>query len=313
MNSTPFRRAIAFIVVVALGWSSPAFAQPREADTHFKHGVELYKDNDYAAALVEFRRAYELDPRFQVLYNIAEAYYQLQDYANALRTFQKYLNEGGSKLTTARRAEVEHELDKLRKRVARLEISTSEPGVAISIDDVNVGTTPLEEALLVSAGRRKVTAAKPGASPVTQMVELAGGDTRAIKITMSANAAQRIEVIVPGPQAQPSTIPIVPWVITGGFAAGATLTGILALGASSDLKGKLNQFPGNADAISSARSKTAALALVTDVFIASTAISGGLAAYLTYKRSKAAGDAKTTSPAARLVVGPGSASVVGSF
>src|ERR1700753_3858618 len=125
------RRALALAVVVTLASASGAArAQAHGADTHFKHGVELYKDNDYSAALVEFRRAYELDPRFQVLYNIAEAYFQLQDYANALRTFQKYLNEGATKSPAARRAEVEKELEKLKKRVARLEVVTSEPGVA---------------------------------------------------------------------------------------------------------------------------------------------------------------------------------------
>jgi hypothetical protein len=294
-----------------LSASLPAAAD--EASTHFQRGVELYSEADYRSALNEFRRAYELDPRYQVLYNIAEANFQLQDYANALRTFQKYLNEGGAKITPARRAEVEKELDKLKKRVARLDVVTSEPGATIAIDDVAVGTTPFEEALLVSAGRRKVTATKPGSQPVIQVVELAGGDTRTVKISLSA-VATRVEVVMPADtQSSGPRVPIVPWVVTGGFAIGATITGILALGASSDLKTKINTFPGNADEISSARSKTAALAAVTDVLLASTVVAGGLSAYQTYARFKAPPPQAGAAPAAQLVVGPGSAAITGSF
>ena len=34
----------------------------READKHFQHGVSLYVEADYRAALVEFTRAYALAP-----------------------------------------------------------------------------------------------------------------------------------------------------------------------------------------------------------------------------------------------------------
>jgi len=58
----------------------------REAGKHFQRGVTLYNETDYRAALVEFRRAYDLAPNAAVLYNIGETEYQLRDYASALIT-----------------------------------------------------------------------------------------------------------------------------------------------------------------------------------------------------------------------------------
>ncbi|HEY4120842.1 MAG TPA: tetratricopeptide repeat protein [Byssovorax sp.] len=313
-------RTLALVALLAATLVGPAaWASPAEADAHFKHGVELFKDNDYAAALVEFKRAYELDPKYQVLYNIGESQFQLQDYASALRTFQQYLNEGGPKITAGRRADVEKDLDKLKKRVARLEVLTKEPGAAIAVDDVQFGKTPLDEALLLSAGHRKVTATLPGRPPATQLVDLAGGDTRSITIEIPTATRERVEVMVPVTAAPPvSTFPIWPWVATGALATGALVTGILALSASSDLTDKLGAFPGDPSAISSARSKTAALAATTDILIGSTAVAAGISVYLTLRKPKPAPALVGLTPRApgastSVVFTPGSVGLAGSF
>src|SRR5262249_20193858 len=144
-------------------------------------------EGDFSAALIEFRRAYELDPRFQALYNIGETYYQLQDYANALRTLDKYLHDGGAQVGAGRREEVEQEINKLKTRVAQLDIVVAARDVEIAVDDVPVGKTPLPGPLMVSAGRRRITATRPGRPPVTQIIDLAGGDSRRLAITLPAD------------------------------------------------------------------------------------------------------------------------------
>jgi len=278
-----------------------------EADTHFRHGVDLYRDGDFSTALVEFQRAYELDAKYQVLYNVAEAYYQLQDYAHALLTFQRYLNDGGKRITPKRRKEVDRELEKLKGRVARLTVLTSEPGANLTIDEASVATTPLGEPLVVSAGRRKVTATVPGRPPITRVVELAGGDVQTVTLEIPA-AAPTVRVVT-APQ-RSITGPLIAWVATGALTAGAVATGIVALGASSDLKDKLGSFPGDPRAISAARSKTSAFALATDI-LAATAIAGvGVSIYLTVRQR--AEDAPAA-PAARIVVYPTGVGLAGAF
>jgi tetratricopeptide (TPR) repeat protein len=70
--------------------SAPEEVDPaarKEASERFRRGVKLYRDADYVAALVEFKRAYELAPNFRVLYNLGQTSRQLKDYAAALDAY----------------------------------------------------------------------------------------------------------------------------------------------------------------------------------------------------------------------------------
>lgn len=284
-----------------------------EADKHFRQGVELYRRADFTAALVEFQRAHEIDAHYQVLYNVAQCQSQLQDWAGALKTFEKYLADGGHKLKLKRRKDVQAEIEKLQQWVAKLTVGTNEPGAKIAIDDIEVGTTPLGEPLLVSAGRRKVTATIAGRPAVTQVVQIAGGDDQKITLEIPSPPPPKIEVVHAPPR--PSmAVPVAAWSGTGAVLTGAVLTGVLALGASSDLKEKLAVYPADAGAISSARSKTAAFALATDILGGMALAAAGVSIWLTVRHQRAMTDAHAPpAAAARLVVYPKGVGVVGSF
>src|SRR6185369_5369446 len=146
-------RAICFAVLASLGLHA-ALAGPARADTpppaalkdagkHFQRGVALYTEADYRAALVEFRRAYETAPNPAVLYNIGQTYYQLQNYAAALMTLQRYLTEAGP--AALHRKEVEQTLETLQSRVGKVTITTNLAGTDIAIDDEPAGKTPFAE------------------------------------------------------------------------------------------------------------------------------------------------------------------------
>jgi tetratricopeptide (TPR) repeat protein len=93
-----------------------------EARMHFRRGVDLFQEGAHRAALVEFERAYQVAPDFRVLYNIAQAKYQVHDYLGATQMFERYLHEGGNAVPAARRNVVEFTLSSLQDRIARLVI-----------------------------------------------------------------------------------------------------------------------------------------------------------------------------------------------
>ncbi len=287
----------------------PTWAQ---ADKHFKRGVQLFKESNHAAALVEFQRAYEIDPKYQVLYNIGESYYQLQDYANALTTFRRYLEEGGAKISPKRRKDVEAEIVTLSGRVATLTVETSEPGASIAVDDVAVGETPLA-ALTVSAGRRKVTATVKGRAPVTRVIDLAGGDKKTVELEIPA-LPKPVEVVKAPPPEPPSLAPtIITWSVTGALVTGAVVTGVLALRASSDLEAELARFPGDADALASAKDEAFGLGLATDILVGTSAAVAGLASYFTADWKIGADAAARAEASARVAVVPGGVVIEGRF
>lgn len=306
-------------LITALAVTAPpqgAEAQPKpaareEAGVRFRKGLELFKEGDYRAALIEFRRAYELAPNFAVLYNIGQVYFQLQDYAGALNALDRYLTEGGSQVPAVRRDEVKKDLEKLRSRVANLEITTNVPDAEISIDDVPIGKTPLPKPVLVSAGRHKVSASKEGRMPTTKVVDIAGTDTLRVSLELAETSGATVvtpptgetpptppEVPTDPPTAPPvvsttSTAPPPPpdsgssapmvagWALTGGFTVGAVIVGVLALGASSDLEATRATGGSTREQLDDAHSKTVTLALVTDILAGAAVVAGGVSVYLT--------------------------------
>lgn len=143
----------------------PARADTDDARNHFTRAVELFKEGDFRAALIEFQRAYDASPNYKVLYNLGQTNLELQDYAGALRAFRGYLDGGGREIAPARRTQVEGDLKRLESRVARVDVVVNVEGADVTIDDVSVGKSPLSAPVLVSAGRRKSRRRKLGSRP----------------------------------------------------------------------------------------------------------------------------------------------------
>jgi tetratricopeptide (TPR) repeat protein len=300
-----------------------------EPHARFLRGLELYAEDDFRAALVEFQRAYALAPSYRILYNIAQVQFQLQDYAGALRSFQLYLKDGGDHIEATRRKEVEQDIETLHARVASLEISTNEPGAEIYVDDMLVGTGPLSSPIIVSAGRRKITARLEGYLPVTKLVDVAGADSVSVRLSLVKSAPTPPPApapstvgpppapspavpLPPGPTIEPSgDVPWVGWVITGGLATGAAVTGVLALRASNDLQEKRETSDVGRESLDDASREVKRYAIATDILGAGALIAGGVSLYLTLDgRNDPVRDGGT---AIRLNVGPRALGVCGSF
>jgi tetratricopeptide (TPR) repeat protein len=252
----------------------------KDAGKHFQRGVSLYNEADYRAALVEFRRAYEIAPNAAVLYNIGQTYYQLQNYAAALTTLQRYLTEAGAQ--APHRREVEQTLDTLQSRVGKITISANLADAEITVDDELVGKSPLGEPQLVSIGRRKVTASHAGVPAQSKLVDVAAGDTVQIAFTFAdpgAAVATAAPLTRPAEPAQPeaapkSRIPTIGWVATGVLAGGAITSGIFAFRAAKELKDARNTFPSDKDDLDKKSSRVTLFAVGADVLAVAAIVTG---------------------------------------
>lgn len=328
----PKRLALVLLVAMAAGSASaaaPARKTPsartqqlEEAQRRYERGKEFYEESDFSAALVEFQRAYELAPSYRLLYSIAQVQYQLQDYPGALRSFQQYLQEGQADITAQRREEVQREVERLRSRVAFLDIVTQPVGARVSVDDQPVGRTPLSEPVMVSAGRRKVTAELPGEPPVTRMVDVAGQDSVQVKLDFAPPPAQKpaavtepvasAPVATPGlaARAEPRGFPWKMWTATGALAVGAGVTAVLANGAASDLKTQRDTFGVTRAQLDDASSNAKTLALTSDILTGATVVAAGISAFMTFSGGSSS---EASAPSVTVGVGPGSVGVAGAF
>ncbi|RYE90680.1 MAG: PEGA domain-containing protein [Myxococcales bacterium] len=308
------------LTVAQLGLTPGALAQPKptpakveEARSRYERGRQLYDDGAFDAALIEFQRAYELAPSYKILFNLAQVHRQRNDYASALRTFERYLKEGGAEVDAKRRAEVDKELAQLRSRVATLVFTTNVSGVEISIDDELVGKTPLPQGVMVNSGKRKVTASRDGRVPVSRVVNVAGAETLKVDLELlepGAGAPAGSDSAAPPPPPTavapppPASIPWVGWAVTGLLGVGWAVTGGMALSASSSLSTARDRPDPSRRDLDDQSSKAKNLALVSDILLGATVVAGGVSLYLTLRTPKA--DSALVRGPVRIGVGPSS-------
>lgn len=277
-----------------------------EAGKHFQRGVTMYNEADYRAALVEFQRAYEVAPNPAVLYNIGQTYYQLQNYAAALVALGRYLTEAG--LTAPHRSEVEQTIDTLQSRVGKIAVATSLPGYDVTVDDEPVGKTPLDQPVLVSIGRRKITALRDGRPAATQFVDIAAGDT--VKLTLPVGEAAAAVRLPPPPTSPPPPKPgrsaiTTWWYITGGLGAIALGTGAAAFFESRSLQDTRDRFPVTRDELNGKGNWVTGLSLAADIAGVAALVAGGVTLKLTLSRSSA--------HEAHVAIAPGGIRIAGKF
>lgn len=271
-----------------------------DAAAHYQRALELYQEQDFAGALVEFRRAYELNPSYKMQYNIGQVCYQLNDYACALRSFEQYLKEGGGSVSTERKTEVDKELSKLRLRVGKLEIVTNIAGVEVSVDDVGVGTTPLSTSVVVSTGKRRISGTHAGYAPVSRIVEVAGSDSSRVELVFtnadgSANAAA-----APQYESRFNTLTWIGLGATAAFAGATAVTGLVSLNADNDLKDmRYTQGTGPSQDMKDTQDRAKLFAVVSDVFLGASIVTlAGTLVYTFVHKPKLV--EKTPPPAAKL-------------
>jgi hypothetical protein len=318
-------RALTFVLLssfAALSFAVPATAEAQQgsddASQRFRAGVAFYKSKDYPAALVEFKRAYELAPNYRVLYNLGQTSQQLNFYADALMAFQQYLAEGGKEIDASRKVSVESAIVELKTKVGTITIETNAENAEILIDDLPAGITPLDKPVIVNAGRRKFSATAKGYLPVTRVIEVAGSDTTTLKLELTKieKGPPPRDPDDPKPKPPPEReIPVSAWVMLGVTGAAGIATGVmggLALSARSDLDDALGTLPGNKAAIEEAQQKTQTFAITTDVFIGVTA-AAAVTTVILFAVDFGPSEPEAEAPKAALRVAPGGLTFSSSF
>lgn len=295
------------VAASALLFTFSAAAQNKadDAKARYLKGVELHDEGDYQSALIEFRRSYELVPNFNVLYNIGQEHFMLADYANALRVFTQYIDEGGKRIPPQRKEQVDRDIDKLRSRVATVNIKVNIQGAELRIDD-QVVPAVIPGPVLVSAGKRRVEVSKAGYRSSTKTEDFAGQETKELTFDLQPDVSvinngtgkPNIVIVNGNPVVQddgPPAAPIITWSLTGAFAIATGVFGGLALANDSSLR-TLQQEPGHTEAeLQDAESSARNMAIASDVFLGVTAVGAGLSIYFTVD-AVISSDAKPAAP-----------------
>ncbi len=298
----------ALVIAFVLALAAPAVAAeatgrtPTEgnvdkARASFQQGVDLFHEGNFEAALAEFRQAYATAPSYRLLYNIAQTYFELHDYVNALKGYRQYLTDGGAEIPASRRALVEEFVQKLQVRIAYLDIQVNAAGAEVSVDDVPVGTSPLSSPVAVNPGPRRLSATKAGLAPASETITVAGGEHVHLALEFSdLKAPKRMPSFLQDGETESeirsaaapsrSRVPLVTsLVVTGACVATTGVLGWLALRTKRDFDRDLDTFAILPSQLDSDRSRLRTYALATDVAAAATLVAAGISVYLVVSRS----------------------------
>lgn len=283
-----------------------------EARRRYDLGLKLYEDGNYEASRIEFERAMSLAPSYRILFNIGQAYKQLNNYVAAVSAFERYLQEGGAEVPEDRRTQVKNDVAELQKRIGRIRISTS-PGAEITIDGVVVGKAPLSGPIPVNPGLRRFGAQLSGFLPATKTITVGSSDNPELNLALEPLPKGTIVERRSNPWITPT---IVGWSVTGVAAITSGILGGLSLGARSDQNDLLARSGVSADELTAARDKTQTLSAVTDVVLVTTAVAAGASLFFTYKlvtTGKPESEPGKTGATLTLVPGPASFAALGTF
>ena len=294
----------------------------QDARARFRRGVQLYNEGSFEAALAEFNKAYQLNPNYRLLYNIAQTQFDLHDYVAASRYLEQYVKEGGNEIPEDRRGQVADLNRKLEERIGHVEVTCNLDGAEIRVDDIAVGVSPLPDPVPVNAGPRRITAIKPGLPTVVRLVTVPGMEKKKVILEIDTSAgeiAERSGAIAGSGKGLNADLAyqrdtdrktgfrialITSSALAGGCAIATGVFGVLALQAKSDFDQRLKAVPGSSDRIDDARSKMKSYALATDIFAAATLVSAGAAVYFFFADGAESGASKSSSRKRSLAIAP---------
>jgi hypothetical protein len=154
------------------------------AKSEYDGGRVLFVNGDYAAALVKLRRAHDLSHDPRLLWDMAACEKNLRHYVKVHALLERYLAEGGDRISADDRRGAEYALKTVQSFVSPLRLEVDQPGAAILVDGEQVGVSPLSQTVLVDIGSRQVTVTKAGFKPVTETVRVDGGHEVAFSVRL---------------------------------------------------------------------------------------------------------------------------------
>ncbi len=174
-------RALVVVVAVALATVFGAGkASAQEARDLFLAGQSAYQQGNYEAAIDAWRRAYELDPRPALQYNLAQAYGRLGRAEEEQAALQRFVDAAPAAGTP----EDDPQLTNARARLAAIEARVRRTGISLSGVPEGAEVRVDDEAQTTSSEWADPVQVEPG--PHRVVVRLAGHHDFAASVVVRA-------------------------------------------------------------------------------------------------------------------------------
>ena len=166
-----------------------------KAKKHFKQALVLYKENNFAAALIEFKASYKAKANWKVKYFIGVSLQALHKFVEAEKKLKEYLEEGGDEVPADKREVVEDLLVQLSGVIGSIDVKTDVEGASVYVNGKLQGKTPLSGPLRFPVGNYTVEVSKTGHKDFSTEIELPGEEVVTVKAALEKPAVEKEEKV----------------------------------------------------------------------------------------------------------------------
>jgi hypothetical protein len=151
-----------------------------EADARFRQGIALAGEDNFPAALVEFRRAHEVSRNPLLLFNIAAMQVELNRFDEGLEALTEYERAAPAAIVQARRASLDALRERIVTRSGTVVISRPVPDLRVEFVAIDrsaqriVREGPRAAATRVPVGRYRIQLSAPGHDPLETELDVPG-------------------------------------------------------------------------------------------------------------------------------------------
>jgi hypothetical protein len=187
-GAVPLRsRALCAAIAACVALSpSPAQAQADEYKQRMDKGVKLFQDENYEAAIVEFKEAYRARPKASPLINISLCYKGLFNYPKAIAALEEAIGKHSDTMDEATKRAAKDAIVEMRDLLAFVTIQVSPPNAIVTIDGEDQPAGVTQAPVPLGPGPHKIGARADGHATTEQSITLASGEKdRTVKLALT--------------------------------------------------------------------------------------------------------------------------------
>ena len=152
-----------------------AAAATAEARRHFKLGIKLYQDTNYAGALAEFEAAYAAKPGAGSLQNVALSQKALFRYREAASTLTQLLATHASELSAGEQTAVRDAITELNGLVGSIVVTVDPADAKVTLDGRPVSPSEMHAGIDLNVGEHSLVADLPGYARLARVISVPSG------------------------------------------------------------------------------------------------------------------------------------------
>jgi hypothetical protein len=182
-------RGAPWVGVAVIATPAAAWAQGDAYKQHMDNGVKLFHDQNYPAAITEFRAAYEARPSPNPLVNIALCEKAVFHYPRAIAALEAAIAKHGDAMDPGDKKAAEEAITEMRGLLGTVTVTVAPQHATVVVDGEELPPGAAHKPIPLGPGAHKIEARAEGFAAGEQSVTVTSGKAAQVTFTLVADKA----------------------------------------------------------------------------------------------------------------------------